>query len=323
MKNITSLIVLVTIISAFFAVNNAYSDTGGRYKFSIGPKVGFVHGQALELVYPLPGQTKAELLSELKWDMKPVFYLGLNMEFGRADIMSRLGFFSSISFKAGLPGDSGRLENRDWQNPLNDSLTDFSSHTNRTQEFFWLDTSIGISIPIRPYFFIKPFLSGSWMRFAFSGRDGYGIYDWYNDSEISFEGQEVIRYRQDWFLAAAGLTFGARFASNFQIAFSFQISPFTYCNARDDHLSVQIQNIQTPHRIYLDSTYRGLFMEPGVSLTYLMRRTELSLDFSYRHIGRTVGETHMSVNNTSFELDNKAGAGLKLINLSLLAKIRL
>ena len=286
------------------------------YGFSFGTQFGFVHGQSLEFVYPT--DTKGELLSELRWDMKPVFYYGAEASFGLTDTMRRVGFFSSVSYKIGVSADSGIMEDRDWMSVENAGLTHFSSHTNKTREFYWLDVLIGVSIPVKSYFYIMPFISGSWMHFSFTGRDGYGKYPWGSES---FEGEEVISYKQDWFLVAAGFSIGTKLLSPFSFELSFQISPLTYCSSMDEHLPI----IKNPTlTTYLEFTDLGLFLEPRGGFSFSMERIELSFEFAYRYTGRTSGESYEKVNDGDYlNSPNEAGAGLSFIDTRFLVRLRI
>jgi outer membrane protease len=311
MKNIAVLAVLVIILSAY-----SYAEENKRnYCFSFGPQFGFVYGQAMEYVYPLPGETKNELLSELIWDMKPVFYYGVQAELGRIDMMSGLGFFASLSFKAGIPADSGVMEDRDWMSPENSGLTRFSSHTNRTNEFFMLDAAAGVSFPVKSFLYIKPFISAAWMRFSFTGRDGYGIYDDCEPKELDFTGTKGISYQQDWLQIAAGFSAGTNIFYPFTFNISFQITPLTYCAATDNH---HLRNT-----IFRDFTGLGVFIEPSFNVSFIIKQMEFSLQFAYRHIGKSKGESYINQNDTGFYLGaNKAGAGLSMLDSRFLAGIR-
>jgi len=320
MKNITVLSVLVIILSV-----NSYAER--NYCFSLGPQFGLVSGQALEIVYPVTGETKGELLSELTWDMKPVFYYGIQAEFGLIDPMKKPGFFSSLSFNAGIPADSGIMEDRDWQSIENGDLTNFSSHTNKTNMFFQLDAACGASFPTNNNL-LKLFISGSWMRFVFTGRNGHskyarekikGSHTYYpiddNPDEQDFSGKEVIIYQQDWLLLAVGFSAGTNLYPFF-FNVSFQISPFTYCSAADSHLLTD--------KIFRDFTGLGLFVEPSFYMSFAVRQVELSLGLNYRHIGKTKGKSYINVNNAGFNLDShKVGAGLSMFDSRFLASIRL
>jgi len=349
MKNITVFAVLVTIIFLFTVRNPCFGqenenladnienltmnneDEGEdekpapktkRYGFTLSPQFGFIYGQSAEIVYPT--STKGEYLSELLWDLKPVPYGGIQFEIWLKDT-SKIGFFSSLSFKAGIPRDSGIMEDRDWMSNKDGSLTHYSKHTNKTKEFFMADANFGISIPVK-FFNIKPFLSVSWMHFSFSGKDGYGIYarkdnsNYYpiNDDPTvrSFSG-EVIKYKQDWLYAAAGISFGINIINLILLDFSFQISPLTYCSAEDQHL--------TTKAIYYDYTGFGLYIEPGASVSINLNHVDISLEFAYRHFRNTRGKTYQGYINSSyiFLSPNASGAGLSLMDTRFLFKIRI
>jgi len=336
MKNITVFTVLVIIISAFVLNNSAYcqdSDKNDKYGFSVGPQYGFFYGQAFELVYPT--NTKGELLSELIWDMKPVYYTGIQLDFGRIDPMTSPGFFSTASFKAGFGGDSGKMEDRDWRSIENDALTNFSSHTNKTRELFLLDIKAGASFPLIDYFWIKPFFSGSWMRFSFSARDGYSIYarviTFDNLGEpITFhpidddpkidpcEGKNVVNYKQNWFIASTGFSIGTKILYPFSFDLSFQISPLTYCAAIDEH---PLRDLT-----FADFSWLGLFIESGGSVSFSAQRIEFSFIFNYRYIGKTRGISYMKKGGGDFSqypLENEAGAGLSLAETGFMVRVKL
>ena len=309
--------------------------------------MGSVFGKSLELVYPF--NTMGEFLSELTWEMAPVIYTNLRIDFGRKNLMSAMGFFASASIKLGIPGNSGTHENRDWMSTQNNGLTHFSSHTNMMKDFLWADIRIGFSIPIRNWFYITPSISGSWMRFSFSGRDGYGKYARYsgctagcppgtpsstnphppgcaytsdssyypidsNPFNYVFTG-EVIRYKQDWLLAAAGFTIGTNIFSPLLLEFSFQISPFTYCAAVDDHLLRALT--------FNDYTAWGLFIEPKGSVSFITERIVYSLEFSYRYIGDTKGNTVISDGSGYYKAASEAGAGLSIIDINFTVRLRI
>jgi len=315
MKNINSLAFLVIIILTLSLPYKAHCQEEGSersYGFSFGTQFGFIHGKALEYVYSQPGQVKSEILSELTWEIKPVFYYGFHLDFSRIDLMSSPGFFASVSFKTGVPADTGIMEDRDWMSKENADLTHFSSHTNKTKEFYFLDLLIGASIPVRTYFYLKPFLSGSWTRFSFAARDGYWSYP---SGTGSFEGEYVCNYQQDWFILAAGISIGTNILSPFSFDISFQISPLTYCQAIDEHIM--------KNETYMDYSAFGLFLEPAGSFSFNMERIELSLEFAYRYIGKTRGESYSKVNDGDYSPNYEAGAGLSSIDTRLFVKLRI
>ena len=306
-----------------FGFYPAYSQNNAErsYGFSIAAQGGVLYGQAFEYVYPT--DTKGEFLSELIWDMKPVFYLGLQIDFGKKDVINEAGFFSLLSFKAGIPGDSGKLEDRDWMSIENSALTNFSSHTNKTRQFFSLDAAVGVSVPLKAGFIVKPFISASWMHFAFTGRDGYYKYarkvssnTFYSIDDNPETGQlsgDVIYYKQNWLLLSPGVSFGVRLFYPFSIDFSFKVSLVSYCSSRDDHIET--------NTTYLDFTRVSLYYEPAVCLSYSFKRIEHSLEFSWKRVAKTEGESYLGNDYSGYGLSpNKAGAGLSVMDLRYLIK---
>ena len=307
------------------------------YGFSIGQQFGFVDAQAVEIVYPK--QTEVKYLSELLWNMKPLYYMGILAEFGLDDIMSKAGFFSNLSFKTGFPGDTGIHENRDWLSFENTDLTHYSRHTNRTNRVIMIDFKNGASIPFT-YVYIKPFINFSWMNFSFSGLDGYGKYargKKYDDNGIPIEDKssypsmyfpinddpkivkyysEVITYEQNWLLIAPGITLGTKILTPFSFDISFQISPLTYCAAVDNHL--------TTKAVYNDYTGLGLYLEGTAYISFSWDFLELAYEAAYRYISDTRGITHQGSQGSdyTFKSPNEAGAGLSMMDMRLLFKFR-
>ncbi|MDR0583838.1 MAG: omptin family outer membrane protease [Treponema sp.] len=340
MRNITAFRILV-ITGVLFAAGGAFAqepeisretenlpsfNAGGnrRYSLGISPQFGMVYGQVEEIVYS-GGKTKNELLSQLLWDMKPLFYCGVLLDFGRTDPMEKWGFFSGLSFKAGIPARSGKMEDRDWQSTESTALTNFSSHDNETKEFFWLEGTAGVSFPIKSLVALRTYIGVSYMRFSFSGWDGYlryatvnnGQYGSVSDAqEIALSGK-VINYTQDWLLAAPGVSAEFRFLRLFSGALFFQISPLIWCADVDEHLLAGKE--------FKDYTRWGLFLEPRARLAFNPgERLSLSLEFAYRYITGSRGEVYQRpLTGGEYSLGGEAGAGLSMMDTGFLVKIHL
>jgi outer membrane protease len=327
--NKSTLLILFIIIYLLSAINPVYCQDNEqitKYSFSFGTGFGIVWGQAFEYVYPVSEETKGEFLSELIWDIKPVFYWGINADFGLTDLYSSPGFFSSIALKAGIPAYSGAMEDRDWMSKVNSNLTHFSKHKNETNEFVRIDLAAGASFPMK-FLYIKPFISGSWTHFVFAGSNGYykhakkenpGIYEPIENAPVvSLDGYgNVITYQQDWLILSAGCSIGTNILYPFLFDFSFQLSPHTYCAAVDNHIYA--------NHIFRDFTGWGLFFEPKGRISYEYKKLAFSLEFSYRFIGNTKGESYSNNGNTGFYLgSNKAGAGFQAMDFQFLIKLNL
>ena len=335
MRTITVFAVFVISFYSIFPL----SAQGSGYALSLSPQFGFVYGQAEEIVYPSPpGKYKAEKLSQLLWDMKPVLYYGLSLDFSRANPLEKWGGFAKLSLKNGIPGISGNIENRDWMSVENDALTHYSIHDNDARELFLFDLSAGFSLPLSGAFLLKTAVSVSYMRFSFSGMYGMGtyarevnaysgIYYPITDNPIlkpftkddGFNGK-VINYTQDWLAVTSGLSLAYYFLHYFLVELSFQISPFILCAALDEHL-VQPKTIQ-----YRDYLQNGLFLEPAFRFAFAANKwLEFSVGCSWRHIAVPPGTSYQrSYGRGNYLLqDSESGAGLSMLDTGLCVTIRL
>jgi len=307
---------------------SAQEKIGDSYTVSLSYQFGFIYGQAAEIVYP--SNTKAEFLSELLWDIKPVLYNGLLLELSPARPAEKPGFFSGLSLKYGVPGNSGYMEDRDWMSKESSALTHFSSHDNEIREMFLLDFSAGYSFPLARYLSLRPFINISYMCYRFSGSNGYGFYAKetsfgsgvyepidYSGPKYIFEGK-VINYTQEWFHAAPGFSLGLFFLTYFYSELSFQISPLIICIDLDEHLRSNYQ--------YRDYLRGGVLLEPAFRLSCAFSPwAELSAAFSWRFITGSQGETHVRspIGTGTYIQQGIAGAGLSVMDTSLFLKIHL
>ena len=298
------------------------------YALSSWTSFGMLIGQAEEIVYPSP-ERKAEKLSQLLWDMKPIFYDSLSLDFSRAQPLERWGFFATLSLKIGFPGKSGKMEDRDWESTENAALTKYSSHDNITNELFSLDANAGVSFPLPlDQMLLKTCITLSYMRFSFSGVGGYrtyaqnlgdGKYASINDNpdyESLSNQEKLINYSQTWFTAAPGIALGYYF-NRFYAELFFNISPLIFCWGVDEHLRT--------NTTYKDYMRGGVFLEPGFHFSFIAnRQIEFSLDFSWRYMDGARGETWTGlIGAAALEQAGEAGAGLSLFSIGLCMKVRL
>jgi outer membrane protease len=328
MRNITVFTVLVIMINcAPFAA--AQEKPVKPYALSTWTGFGMFLGEAEEIAYP-SSEYKAKMLSQLLWDIKPVFYDSLALDFSRVQPMEKWGFFATLSLKIGFPGKSGEMEDRDWRSKENDALTDFSVHDNITNELFIVDASAGFSFPFsQDQFLLKTYVSMTYMRFSFSGQYGYGTYarslgngtyapiDDDPRRESFADWEKVINYTQNWLTVAPGFSLASYF-NRFYFEFSFAISPLVSCASVDEHL--------TNSQVFKDYMRGGVFIEPGFHFSFIASsRLEFSMDFLWRYIGGARGKTWYGspIDTTTLIQQGEAGARLSLFNLGLCMKIRL
>jgi len=316
MRNITAFAVLVIMMQCA-QLAFTQEEQASSYALSIGPQFGFIYGQAEEIVYA-SSEYKAKKLSQLLWDIKPVFYYGLAMDFSRTQPMTQWGFFSNVSLKNGIPGKSGNMEDRDWMSTVNADLTHYSISDNFIDNLLLLDLSTGVSFPIKRILLMKTYLTVSYMHFSFYAENGYYNYKppFGDGNKHPLDGK-VINYIQDWIIIAPGVSLGFYSNTRFYMEWFFHISPLVFCDDLDEHLARGIK--------FRDIMRGGIFIEPGFHFSWFAnKRLELSMEFSWRHIGETSGETYESpLSMNSYVRNGQAGAGLFMIDTGLCLKIHL
>jgi outer membrane protease len=262
--------------------------------------------------------------------MKPVLYNGLTLDFLPVNPMKKPSAFFNLSLKYGIPGLSGKMEDRDWMSTENAALTHFSTHDNDVRELFFLDACGGVSFPLVGFLLLKPFINVSSMSFRFSGMDGSGIYARrlgggkyapINDDPVEqpFFGK-VINYTQEWMYIAPGFSLGFSFLNVFLAELSFQISPFISCGDLDEHLTAN------PSTQYKDLMWGGLLLESGFQFSYSpIQWLEFSAVFFWRNIDGTKGQTYRRnpIGTGIYQPEGTAGAGLSILDTGLCLKVRL
>ncbi|MHB9292539.1 hypothetical protein Holit_01640 [Hollandina sp. SP2] len=307
---------------------------GGKknpYTFSVAALTGFLYGQGEEIVYLK--ETSDTYLSQLLWDMKPLFYAGAALNFSRINPLERPGFFTDLSLKFGIPDKTGVMEDRDWMNKIdsiNDDLTHFSSHNNYTQGAFLLDCSVGISLPIAGRLALKGYADVSYMYFSWASQDGFtqyasegssGGYDaWDAAIPKSKHYGPAINYRQEWIILTPGLALHIPFPYGLRLMLDLRVSPWIWCVALDDHFLTEKQ--------YSDHTsYGGLLFEPRGQIAFAPHaRLELSLSLGYRSIQGLQGPTYTRNTGKTSGLviqNGSGGTGYLALDTGLSVKIRL
>jgi outer membrane protease len=298
---------IMTVLIPFSAHGQAGDSP---YTFSISSFFGIKHGQAEEIVYR-DSKTDAKL-SELLWDIKPLFYWGAAFEFSRRDPMARWGFFANATLQAALPAGTGVMEDRDWM-AADGGLSHFSSHDNYTEDALFVDISAGSSIPIGGIIRLKVFVGLSFMSLKWMARDGYLQYsdkisgtDTYKNwdsslPKVPFYGP-AIHYQQDWLIFSPGIAVHIPLFERFDIGVYFKIGPVIFCYDLDDHFSRNMQ--------FSEFMYGGIMLEPkGVFAFSLNERVKFSLDISYRFMEGSRGDTEMKDTNTNTVQTSKNSGG--------------
>jgi outer membrane protease len=293
------------------------------YALSLASSAGFLYGCGEELVYKYPGGDA--YLSQLLWDMKPLFYLGTALDFSRINPLEKPGFLGGLSLKFGFPGKTGFVEDRDWQT-RHDELTNYSRSDSYTNGAFLLDFLAGLSLPVQKFGVLKFYWTFSWMSFQWTGRDGYVQYSPDENTPLDGGAEKIplygasVVYLQNWILTGPGLAVNIPFLRHFRADIRFHMSPFVFCGARDDHVLRDLE--------FVDDLPWGLYLEPAGDFVFSFQdRFELSLSVSFRYIRSRRGDTYSRNTGKSggdyLKYDQNSGAAWYALDSGLLFKVRL
>ncbi|MDR3140100.1 MAG: omptin family outer membrane protease [Treponema sp.] len=304
------------LVGINFSVN---AETAGRenslfpYSFSAVLTTGMEYGQSTETVYKYPDNEV--LMSQLLWDIKPVFYAASSLEFSRTNLQEGIGFFSRLALKAGFPGKSGLMEDRDWIAADSDELTHFSSHDNYAQGSFSLDFSAGLSFPLPSRFLLKVYGTLFYMSYSWVARDGYFNYQQVEESAFG----AVLIYSQKWLIFAPGVSLYAPLFSFLGFELSLQFGPAAFCVAQDDHLLRKVQ--------FVDTITGGLYFKPRGELIFFPgKKISFSFYAAYPFLtGRGKAYSRSAENTELIRNGNydASGAGYSALDLGISLRIGL
>ncbi|MDR0568154.1 MAG: omptin family outer membrane protease [Spirochaetaceae bacterium] len=325
MKTISGFIGLVIMFYLSFTLSAETEAvyTSFPYTFSLSSSAGLLAGRAEEIVYA--SSDSDERLSQLRWDIQPLFYAGMGLHFSRINPLEKWGIFADLSLRFGIPAKTGSMEDRDWQ-AEDGHLTNFSSHTNYTEGAFLLDFApIGFSFPIFSLIVCKVYPVFSFMYFSWASKDGYIQYEQYNtDAYTSWEKRSytgpVINYTQQWLIISQGIGVWAPFLKIFSASLAVQIGTAIQCIARDDHF---LRNMR-----FIDTAYWGFYLEPKGEFVFAPHpRARIGLSAGYRLINGSrgasyTGSTGLDLPEEFTSSESTAGAGYGAFDIGLSVELR-
>ncbi|MDR0554581.1 MAG: omptin family outer membrane protease [Treponema sp.] len=344
MRNIPAFVDFVIIIQLFLTINRVWAAPAAPlpsfqpFTVSLEAQTGVLTGQTEELVYWYPDEST--LMSQLRWEMKPLFYAGAAFRLFPANPGTLSGVYTMFSFKMGIPMESGVLEDRDWLTRDKD-LSHFSSHDNATTQALMLDFRLGYSFPLGKIP-VKVYGSISYMGFTWEARDGYlqyaerkgtyeddrlGTIDYYDAWNESLPKTPImglnISYTQQWLILSPGVSCSLPFARFFSMDVEFMASPLIIIFADDTHW----RRDKRFHDVMLT---RGFYLEPRVELDFnISGGAVLSLSAAYRRIWGSRGYTlHWPTAQDNQDAvfsgaySESSGAGYDVFDAGLLLKIR-
>jgi outer membrane protease len=347
MKKITVFFIFVSIELCFLCIPLCADSAAGQgknsrdstswlqnaflsYNLSLNAQFGMFWGQGEEQVY---GYNADRFLSQLIWDIKPLWYVGTELEFSQKNPLTGPGIFSVLSVKFGIPGNSGIMEDRDWAGTVK-GLTHYSRHDNLNNGTMFLDLLTGFSVPLRQFMVFRFLFGPSYLRLSWSAYDGYyrygkpegTSYTLLEDSDLPVPiSGAVISYSQEWILLL--FNFSALFFPD------RLFSGVLFCNAgpmlrfvdRDDH---HLRGSEF-YGQFIDEINGGYALKPGGEFRFSpTKNLSLALHFSWYHIvavpygSSFARRTGSNARDWDF-LGNVSGGLLQTIDLGIGLKIRL
>jgi outer membrane protease len=337
MRTIPSFIFFVTVCCGFFAApftaQNACSQTpaagsgkDSRFGFSAYAQAGVLYGHAEEIVYW--NSQDSDYKSQLLWDVKPLAYAGAGLSFSINELRDAPGLYTGLSFKAGVPARTGRMEDFDWQNPSDHSIvTNYSVHENYTTQAFLTDFALGVSLPLKHQDRILAFLklggAVSYRYFDWVARDGYYQYvrrnttdPWDPSAPKTPVYGDQIAYYQHWLTVSPGVALVVPIRSRWLVEVSLDVAPgLIWVWSLDEHIGRQLE--------FQDRPAGGVLLEPAIEASYAFNaRLSLAACVSYRFIrgSRGPNRERPAGGSYSFWHPNAAGAGFRALDAGLILK---
>ena len=289
-----------------------YSESNYGHSFSLGVSFGLLNGESEEIVYP--GSTSNDLYSRLNWDIKPLFYAGVDLDYVWKAKTGRLGIFAGIGFKYCIPGYTGIAEDRDWIDNSEEStypwLRLYSEHECYSKEAYLLDVNMGMTINLFYELKLKLFLSYSMMYYSWLAKNGSILYP---SGHIQISG-DGIEYSQLWNIFSPGVSIYGSTNRFYDIEIFIKCSPFAWCYAIDNHL---IKNTE-----FIDTLSLGFYIEPGFLISFKPYSfLGFSVSFDYRYLGGVRGDTTIKGPGGYTGIINySAGAAYSAVSITLAAK---
>jgi len=335
-KSIALFVFLVIIFfSAAFPVHGEINLFNQSYTFTLSGGMGFLYGTSHEIVY-LDSKSK-DYISELQWNIKPLFYMGLTLDFGPKNPQEKWGLFSSLGIKTALPMETGVMEDRDWLYPCTvpGALTHFSSHENHTKAAFLLNLDSGFSLPVWKLV-LKFYLNLDYMYYKWEGRNGYIQYGdnvnkgtlfnpidpndpntWFIPWSPGFTKIPIsglgITYTQHWILFTTG-TGTELYLDRFIFSIAFFIG-LPICIAVDEH------HMRDPPFRTTAILTPGFVIKPKIGVCFpITEHFETGFYVSYLYIGKNRGDTKSEESGSSVIYKNTEGASFKALEANLIFK---
>lgn len=224
MKKLLSILIIL-LLTSFCSAQD--------FHFSIAPKFSLTYGELNELLYTADGKV---VNSELVWEQKPLFDIGLE---AKADYKNLL---ITAAFDFSLPLGTSHMYDSDWDDGEKWSFTE---HQIEYSKSINTEGALGYRFKATPEISIIPQVQFNYIYSAFEAGKGSGVRD----------GRDIRTYGIDYsrhsFMIFTGLQTQAQLTEKFSIEAGFFTAPWIYQKGYDYHHGVthpySTEDYQTGH----------------------------------------------------------------------------
>jgi|GEM_PF-2880602 len=271
--------------------NGAYLPDG--ISLHLSQRAGILYGVMGEYVY-----SGGEKISELNWDMKPLYIFQF---LGTLSIYEK--YYFSLRYRYGIPWKSGSVTDTDWDLPVPGSIT-FSKHEGVTLLYHEIEGAFSATLLSRRSIIVRGGLSYLVMAMKVEARNGTVYVDGSQTDALNgpvmryFQGYQIVPFRVDVFF---------RPLSALSAGFSFAYTPLLFCSATDMHFLKDTQ--------YDDRIDWGHFIEVSLETAWhVTTRVDLFIGGQFRWVPPTMGDSRKITISTGFKYSwTNSTAGISLL----------
>jgi len=209
MKKISAIILILILTSVFcFAEKD--------FHFSLAPRFSLTYGELNELLFGSEG----ELVSQLDWEQKPLFNVGLEAQ------TSYKNLIIDASFDYSIPVGNSYMYDSDWNGGEKYSLT---KHPIKSSKNINTAASLGYEIKTPVKISVIPLLQFNYIYSDFEADIGSGVR---NGRNIRVYGVDYSRHS---YFVFAGLAVKSELIEKIVLQAGFYAAPWCYQNSFDYH----------------------------------------------------------------------------------------
>lgn len=299
----------------FLCMFELYSESS-NLSLSISPKGTFRYGEINEYVY-----TDGIKLSQLDWDIKPLWLFGAEVDF------QYKSFITQLSFLAALPLNSGLMQDYDWL-LLDEQLTNFSEHSLKTEKQINFSAFVGLEVYKNNKISIVPKIGYEYLSTVMMAYDGYYQHPDSNNNptpmphEVKEWSGKAISYNQnlDLFWLSTNLSFS--FNKIISAMFEIQYSPLIGALCYDYHY---YQNSDA-YTKYVDTPKGYVAMKYLLQFDFnITKRMSVLLNGSYFSLPKILGNTCIQnyMSSSYYKQSSEGGTAYRAWDISLSYRIRI